>query len=44
LAHWVVAPRDGVWSDALNGDSVVASGGALEAAVAPFWARVLVGR
>jgi glycosidase len=39
----VAAPLDGAWRDALNGGEVIASGGLLEAEVAPFWARILVG-
>jgi hypothetical protein len=40
----VPAPRDGVWTDALNGDSETAAGGILSAEIAPSWARILVSR
>jgi cyclomaltodextrinase len=40
----VAAPHDGVWTDALNGDAVIAGGGALAAEIPPFWARIMVSR
>ena len=40
----IAAPRDGVWSDALNGDSAASAEGRLAVEIPPFWARILVSR